>query len=112
VYETTDSTVRFIVNLVAGKLDTKVPSNPHLICSKVLHHTNHSTVARFVNDGPTVFWPTGVHEKVLIMYSDAAEYTLKAATALEVFYPNLIHFTCLALGMQCVARRLKPSSPK
>jgi hypothetical protein len=35
---------RFIVNLVAGKLDTEVPSNLHLICFKVLHHTNHSRV--------------------------------------------------------------------
>jgi hypothetical protein len=40
-----------IANLVAGKLDIEVPSNSHLICSKVLHHTNHFTVARSVNDG-------------------------------------------------------------
>jgi hypothetical protein len=47
----TDSMGCFITNLVAGKLDIEVPSNPHLICSKVLHHTNHSAIARFVNDG-------------------------------------------------------------
>jgi hypothetical protein len=51
VDETTDSVGRFTANLVAGKLDIKVPSNPHLICSKVLHHANHSTIARFVYDG-------------------------------------------------------------
>jgi hypothetical protein len=34
--ETTDSVDRFIVNLVAGKLDIEVSSNPHLTCSKVL----------------------------------------------------------------------------
>jgi hypothetical protein len=55
--ETTDSVVRFIANIVAGKLDIEVPSNTHLICSKVLHHTNHSTVARYVNDGLNVLWP-------------------------------------------------------
>jgi hypothetical protein len=48
VDETTDSVGRFITNLVAGKLDIEVPSKPHLVCSKVLHHTNHSTVAKFV----------------------------------------------------------------
>jgi hypothetical protein len=32
----------FILNLVAGKLHTEVPSNPHLIYSKVLPHINHS----------------------------------------------------------------------
>jgi hypothetical protein len=78
----------FNVYLVAGKLDIEVPSNPHLICSSVLHRTNHSTVARFMNDRLKVLWPTGVHEKVLILYSDAAAYMLKAATALNVFYPN------------------------
>jgi hypothetical protein len=50
VDETTDSMGRFIANLVVGKLDIEVPSNPHLICFKILHHTNNSTVARFVND--------------------------------------------------------------
>jgi hypothetical protein len=48
--------------------------------------------------------PTRDHEeKVLIFYSDAAAYKLKAATALKVFYPNSIHFTCLAHGLQPVA---------
>jgi hypothetical protein len=51
VDETTDYVGRSIANFVAGKLDAEVPCNPHLICSKVLLHTNRSTVARFVNDG-------------------------------------------------------------
>jgi hypothetical protein len=106
VDETTDSGGRIIANLVAGKSDTEVPSNPHLICSRVLHYTNHSTVARFVNDGLKVLWPTGVYEEVLILYSDAVMYRLKAATALEVFYPNLIHFTCLAHGLQRAAEEV------
>jgi hypothetical protein len=100
VDETTDCVCRFIANLVAGKLDTEVPSNPHLVCSKVLHHSNHSTVARFVNDGPKLLWPARVHEeKVLILYSDAAAYMLQVATALKVFFLHLINFTCLAYGL-------------
>jgi hypothetical protein len=51
VDETTDYVGRFIVNILPGKLDTEVQSNPQSICSKVLGHANHSTVARFVNDG-------------------------------------------------------------
>jgi hypothetical protein len=90
VDETTDSVDPFTAKLVAGKLDNEVPSNPYLICSKILHHTNYSTVATFVNDGLKVWWPTGVHEvKMLILYSGAAAYILKAATALKVLYPNL-----------------------
>jgi hypothetical protein len=104
VNETTDPMGCFIMSLVAGKLDTEVPSNPHLFYSEVLHHTYHSTVARFVNDGLKVLWPTGIREeKVLILFSDAVAYMLKAATSLKMFYPNLIHFTCLAHGLQRVA---------
>jgi hypothetical protein len=97
---------------MAGKLDTEVPSNPHLICSKVLHHTNHSTVARFVYDGLKVLWPIGVKEKLLILYADAATHMLKAATVLKVFYPNLIHFTCLAHGLQRVAEEVRAKLPQ
>jgi hypothetical protein len=43
--ETTDSMCHFVIKLVAGKLDTEVPSNPHFICSIVLDCTNHFTVA-------------------------------------------------------------------
>jgi hypothetical protein len=108
VDETTDSMGCFIANLGAGKLDGEVPSNPHLICFEVLHHTNHSTVARFVDDGLSVLRTIGVkEEKVLILYSDAAAYMLKAATALKVLYPNLINFTCLAHGLQCVAEEVR-----
>jgi hypothetical protein len=87
VDETTDSMGRCIANLVAGKLDIEIFSNSHLICTKVQHHTNHSTVARFVNDRFKVLWLAGVQEeKVLILYPDAAVYMLKDGTALRVFY--------------------------
>jgi hypothetical protein len=69
-----DSMGCFIVNLAAGKLETEVPSNPHLICSKVLHHTNHSTVARSASHGLKLLQPTGVHEEVLILNSDVVVY--------------------------------------
>lgn len=113
VDETTDVTGRYIANLVVGKLDPDEPSKPFLICSKVLERTNHATVARFVNDGMKVLWPDGVQEeKVLVLYSDAAAYMLKAATALCVFYPNLIHFTCLAHGLQRIAEEVRSCYPE
>jgi hypothetical protein len=57
-----------------------------------------------------MLWPTRVHEeKALILYSDAAayKYMLKAATEFKVFYPNFIHFTCLAHGLQHVAEEVR-----
>jgi hypothetical protein len=48
---------------------------------------------------------------MLVLYSDAAAYMLKAATALKVFYQNLIHFTCMAHGLQRVAEEVRVTSP-
>jgi hypothetical protein len=65
-----------------------------------------------VNDGLKVLLPTGVNdEKVLNLYSDAAAYMLKAATALKDFYPNSIHFTGLR-DRKVLLRDLRPSPPQ
>jgi hypothetical protein len=88
VVETADSMGRFITNLMAGKLNIEIPSNPHFICSEVLHHINHSTVARFVNDGLEVLWPPGVYEKkVLFLYSDAAGTFAESCNCIESVLP-------------------------
>jgi hypothetical protein len=60
-----------------------------------------------------VLWPTDVpKEKALILCSDGVAYVLKTATPLKVFYPNLIHFTCLAHGMQPVAKEVRAKFPQ
>ncbi|KAJ4449928.1 hypothetical protein ANN_01335 [Periplaneta americana] len=78
-----------------------------------MEHTNHATMASFVNDGLKVLWSEGVLEdKVLVLYSDAAAYMLKAGTALRVFYQNMIHFTCLSHGLQRVAEEVRSNYPQ
>jgi hypothetical protein len=87
VDEKTDALGRFVANLIVGKLDPEAHSKSFVIFSKVFENTNHSAVARFVKDGLKVMWPHSVQEeKMLVSYSDAADYMLKAATALKVFY--------------------------
>ena len=91
VDETTDVCGRFIANLVVGKLDGEEPSKPILISCKVLERTNHSTVARFVNDSLKVLWPEGIQEEeeeVLVMYSDAASYISPGIFHLLKFAPS------------------------
>jgi hypothetical protein len=64
-----------------------------------------------VND--KVWWPARDHkEKVLILYSDAVAYMPKSATVLKVFYPNLIHLTCLVHGLQCIAKEVRAKFPQ
>jgi hypothetical protein len=49
---------------------------------------------------------------VLILYTDAAAYMLRAASALKVFYLNLIPLTCLAHEMQCVSKEVRAKIPQ
>lgn len=113
VDETTDAVGRYVANILVGKLTVTEYGAPHLLASKVLERTNNSTIARFVNDSFHVLWPEEIkEEKVLIMYSDAAPYMLKAARALQVFYPSMLHFTCLAHGLHRVAEQIRNMSPE
>jgi hypothetical protein len=54
----------------------------------------------------------GAHEEVLLVYSDAVAYMLKAATALKVFYPTLIHSICLIHVLQRVAEKVRAKFPQ
>lgn len=105
--ETTDSCGRYIANLIIGKLELE-PSSSYLVSCKELEKTNHSTIARFVNEGIRKIFPDpSVDERVYIFLSDAAPYMIKAAKALQVFYPNLIHVTCFAHGVHRLAEEVR-----
>ncbi|KAJ4447668.1 hypothetical protein ANN_09675, partial [Periplaneta americana] len=82
-------------NLVEDKLDPETPFKSYLIYCKPLEQTNHATVSQVINNGLN-------KEKVLVLYSDAASYMLKAAGALSVFYCNMISPCC----MQCYKKLL------
>ena len=72
--ETTDSCGRYIANLIVGKL-SKEPSIPHLVACKVLEKTNHSTIARFINDSIKSLFPDySMDEKICVFVSDGAPY--------------------------------------
>jgi len=112
VDETTDTNSRYVANLLVGILKSNTPTRPFLLACKVLEKTNHSTVARFINDGLKLLWPLGGNdEKVLLMLSDAAPYMTKAGDTLKIFYPNLIHVTCLAHMFNRVAEKTREMFP-
>ena len=108
VDKTTDLCSWYITNFVVGKLHPDEPGKPHLPGCKVLEKINHSSIARFVNDPLQLLWPSKIENnccKVLVLLTDGASYMLKAAKALQVFYPNLIHVTCLAHGLHRIAEK-------
>uniref|UniRef100_A0A2S2PH55 DUF659 domain-containing protein n=2 Tax=Schizaphis graminum TaxID=13262 RepID=A0A2S2PH55_SCHGA len=60
----------------------------------------------------SLLWPNGVkHENVILFVSDAAPYMVKAGKALNIFYPKLIHFTCLAHGFHRMAETIRAEYP-
>lgn len=112
VDETTDSMGRQVANLIVGKLCDENTTKPHLLACKILEKTNNATIARFVNSGIKILWPNGnFEEKVLLLITDAAAYMLKAGMNLKVFYPNLIHLTCVVHGFNRVAEEIRLNFP-
>jgi hypothetical protein len=49
---------------------------------------------------------------VLLFVSDAAPYMIKAAKALQLLYPKMIHVTCLAHALHTVAEEVRGSCPE
>ncbi|XP_039315482.1 uncharacterized protein LOC120360022 [Solenopsis invicta] len=111
VDETTDKLGRQVANFIVGKLCEET-TTPHLISSQVLERTNNTTIARFVNSNMKILWPRESHEeRVLLLVTDAAAYMLKAARDLQIFYPNIIHLTCLVHGFNRVAEEVRLHFP-
>jgi hypothetical protein len=49
---------------------------------------------------------------VPLFVSDAAPYVTKAAKALQLLYPKMIHVTCLAHALHRVAEEVRGSYPE
>jgi hypothetical protein len=69
-----------------------------------MEKTNHSTVARFVNDSLRLLWQGGKENEFVVFLSDAGPNMIKAGSSLNIFYPKLIYFTCLVHGINRVVK--------
>jgi hypothetical protein len=49
---------------------------------------------------------------MLLFVSDAARYTIKAAKALQLLYPKMVHITCLAHALHRAAEEVRGSYPE
>lgn len=109
VDETTDAKGRYVANLIIGILDENTAPKPFLISVKQLEKTNNLTISRFVNESlASFFLPESIPTKnLLLLLSDAAPYMVKAGNSLKIFFPNLIHLTCLAHGINRVGETIR-----
>jgi hypothetical protein len=73
---------------------------------------NNSSIAVVFDNSMNSLWPGKVErENVLLFLSDAAPYMIKAAKALQLPYPKMIHVTCLAHALHGVAEEVRGSYP-
>jgi hypothetical protein len=60
-----------------------------------------------------LLWPVKVErETVLLFVSDAAPYMIKAAKALQLLYPKMVHVTCLAHTSHRVVQEVRGRYPE
>ncbi|KRZ82536.1 hypothetical protein T08_6973 [Trichinella sp. T8] len=106
--ETIDPVGRFVANVVIGTLEADQPSKEYLLTSEVLEKSNSSTIAQLFTSSLAALWPEGIrYENVLLFVTDAAPYMKKAADALKLLFPNMLHLTCLAHGLHRIAEHIR-----
>ena len=103
--ETSDVDGRFIANVV-GTLKREQPGEIFLLPFEVLERVNNSSIAVVFENAMNLLWPDKV-ENVLLSVSDAAPYMIKAAKALQLLYPKMIHVTCLEHVLHRVAEEVR-----
>jgi hypothetical protein len=111
--ETSDVEGRFVANVVVGTLKLEQPGEIFLLACEMLERVNNSSIAVVFDNAVNMLWPNKVErENVLFFVSDAALYMIKAAKALQLLYPKMIHVTCLAHALHRVAEEVRGSYPE
>ena len=86
------------------------PGETFLLACEVLERVNNSSVAVVFDNTMNLLWPDKVErENVLLFVSDGAPYMIKAAKAIQMLYPKMIHVTCLAHALHRVAEEVRGS---
>ncbi|KAL4101229.1 hypothetical protein QTP88_021249 [Uroleucon formosanum] len=106
--ETIDVQGRYVASVIIGKLSSEECTKPIVLTVEQLQKANFQTISQLFNDSMSILWPEKIfHEKVLLYVTDAAPYMVKSGEALKVFYPKLIHVTCMAHGLHRVAEAIR-----
>lgn len=107
--ETTDIQGRYVANVIVGILhENEDMCNKKFLLNVVeMNKTNHATIARAFNDSIAMLGEDFDKNKVLLFLTDAAPYMVKAAKGLQIFYPKLLHVTCIAHAVHRVAEEIR-----
>lgn len=111
--ETTDVQGRYIACVIIGCLSSEKLTKPIVLTVENLEKVNFQTISKLFNDSMSILWPDKIlHDKVLLYVTDAAPYMIKSGQTLKVFYPKLVHITCIAHGLHRVSEAIRDNFPK
>lgn len=101
--ETTDAVGRYVVNVMIGKLDANKYHPPHLVHCDFLERPDGASMARFVNQTINSLFPHFDADRLRVFITDGAPYMIKCGGNLKIFYPKLLHVTCLCHALHRLA---------
>ncbi|XP_017472303.1 PREDICTED: uncharacterized protein LOC108363449 [Rhagoletis zephyria] len=106
--ETTDIQGRYVANVIVGILheNEDIRNKKFLLNVVELDKINYATISRAFNDSITLLGEDFDKNKVLLFLTNSASYMAKAARGLKIFYPKLLHVTCLALSIHRLAEEI------
>ena len=108
--ETTDARGYNMCSVLIGVLNCEKFHDVDMISLKKIETTNYSTICQLINKCISDF--NLDNDKFLLLLSDAATYMVKAGKYLEPFFPNMIHVTCLAHGVNRVGEKVRELFPE
>ena len=109
--ETTDKVGRKVANVIVGELSSEKYCKPYLVKVDFLESADSAAIARLANDTLKELWPTFDCNLLKVFVSDAAPYMIKAGKDLNIFYPAMIHITCLCHGLHRVCEHIREMFP-
>lgn len=113
VDETTDCTGRAMCAILVGPLDGSFLERPFLVDLANINRANNKTVQQFVTTALFKLLGDDLdYQEVRLFLTDGAAYCLKAGAGLKTLFPNMIHVTCLAHGLNRVAEKVRYTYPK
>jgi len=112
--ETTDAVGRYIANVIIGILHSveRISKQKFLLNTASLDAVNHSSIARLFDDSIKILGENFDRDLILLFITDAAPYMIKAAHAIQIFYPKVTHLTCLVHGLHRVCEKIRCHYPK
>ena len=101
-----------MANVIVGRLDQDQFHKPFLTRVAFLETADSGTMSRLVKDTLRALDPNFDSSRFRIFVSDAAPYMCKAGRDLKVFFPRLVHLTCVLHGISLVAEKALEAFPE